>query len=180
MPFGYPKLDEEVEAAVEIARRQGSICLAAAANSGANAPVSFPARHRGVIAINSTDGYGNPSAFNPSPRDNDRNFSTLGEGVPTAPMYRTEGIESRKSGTSFSVCIAAGILARMLEYTNAKMKLSGSERNKLHSYEGALAMLTLMSTKRAGYSYVAPWLLWTDENSMAIVNDKILQAIRAL
>ncbi|EFY93778.1 hypothetical protein MAC_00269 [Metarhizium acridum CQMa 102] len=95
--------------------RKNIICLAATGNNGANDGASFPARMHGVIPTFSTDSYGNPSPDHASPIRGRKNFSTLGENVRVWGDGRTEEL-AYKSGTSFAVCVAAGIRAAMLVF----------------------------------------------------------------
>lgn len=181
LPFGFPKRDRDLQAAVDRACSQDVICIAATSNSGGNATVSYPANSRRVIAINSTDGLGNPSPFNPSPREDDMNFATLGELVKGAwPTAMGQGATQLKTGTSFAVCVAAAILANVLEYARVNLRLSGDLQRTLRSFEGAHAMLKLMSAKRGGYSYVAPWLLWSDDQSGEEVDARIVAALKRI
>ena len=64
----------KIQEAVEAACNGKRICFAAAGYDRGNSGVAYPAGYRRVIAINSTDAHGNPSAANPSPRDNDNNL----------------------------------------------------------------------------------------------------------
>ncbi|KAG4438022.1 hypothetical protein IFR05_006481 [Cadophora sp. M221] len=73
MSFGFPKYVTKLNpilSAIRTARTNGVIIFAAAGNEGGNRGVFWPAAlHDGgnVIRINSSDGEGSPSGFNPSP-----------------------------------------------------------------------------------------------------------------
>lgn len=144
--------------------------------------MTYPARHKRVIAIHSSDGLGNPSLYNPSPIEDDCNFSTLGQMVEGAWPRRLESSDGfvRRSGSSFAVCVAAGLFALVLEYAREKLKLEPELWQTLHSFEGAQAVLKLMSANRGGYRYMAPWLLWTDDESEEEVRVKIVSVLRNL
>lgn len=72
---------------------------------------------RQVICIKSTDGFGNPSEFNPKPPRHDRNFCIIGEGIEAAwPVQLGDGHVKAASGTSVATPIAAGIAALVLQY----------------------------------------------------------------
>ncbi|KID88985.1 Peptidase S8/S53, subtilisin/kexin/sedolisin [Metarhizium guizhouense ARSEF 977] len=148
--------------AISQAIRQNIICLAATGNDGANTRAAFPARMHGVIPIFSTDSYGNPSPYNASPMRGRKNFSTFGENV---RVWRDDRRDepSYKSGTSFAVCIAAGMLAAMLVFARDYLQLDQRDWNTLHTPAGAEKYLELMSSSRGGYEYVAPWLLISNE-----------------
>lgn len=109
----------EIKRPIRNAFHKGVIMFAAASNSGASLhhPIAFPASLRQVICINSTDGYGNPSDFNPPPTA-DRTLSIIGESVEAAwPTTLSEKETQRRSGTSVATPIAAGIAALILEYS---------------------------------------------------------------
>lgn len=159
LPLGFPVYDEELANAISLALRENVLCLAAPGNNGANERIAFPARLPGVIHIYATDGYGNPLPFNPSPLPGQKNFSTLGEDIEFKWKERT----IFSSGTSFSVCIAGGILAMILDCAQNYLKMDKADVKALHMPQEAEKILELMSAHRGGYSYIAPWLLLSDE-----------------
>lgn len=159
LPFGLDIYHGEIAAAISWALRANIICLAAPGNAGANEQAAFPARMPGVIAVFSSDSYGNPSPFNPSPIKGQSNFSTLGEDIPAW----WDDKEVFKSGTAYSVCVAAGILANMFVFARDYLQLEPRDWERLHTPAGAKKFLELMSSSRGGYEYVAPWLLLSNQ-----------------
>lgn len=187
LPFGFPVHHEIVSAAISFALEKGITCLAAPGNAGGNERAAFPARMPGVIAIYATDGYGNPSPFNASPIKGRKNFSTIGENMPSS----RNGVEATTSGTSYSVCVAAAVLATMLEFARTQLSLDDADLRTLNSPDGAEKMLDLMSSERGGYDYMAPWLFFSDETEdsisggsesefKSIIKGQILAALRQM
>jgi hypothetical protein len=83
MSFGFPKLDEHldgIQSAIEEAFQRRVLMFAAASNHGGNKDIAFPANQDQVICVNSTNGQGDPSGFNPS-FEQGRNLGALGEWV---------------------------------------------------------------------------------------------------
>jgi hypothetical protein len=132
--------------------------FAAASNEGANLParVTFPASMREVICVNSCDGYGNSSDFNPPPREGVFNFSTLGEAV--IAKKSTLG-PKRLTGTSFATPAAAAIAASILEFATQKQILKEQEELKRHiaTKDGMMKLLVAMSEPVSGFMYLRPW-----------------------
>ena len=90
------------------------LMFAPASNDGTNADRTFPAKHRNVLCIYTSNGDGVISNRNPRPQVGDLNFSALGEFV-EAP-HANQAVE-RFSGTSVATAVAAGIAALVLEFT---------------------------------------------------------------
>ncbi|OIW34310.1 subtilisin-like protein, partial [Coniochaeta ligniaria NRRL 30616] len=69
MSWGYKQEIPVIAQSIREAFHHNVILIASASNSGSltKESVAFPANLRQVICINSTDGYGNPSEFNPAP-----------------------------------------------------------------------------------------------------------------
>ena len=126
-------------------------------NHGGNAKIAFPAdQYSMVLGINSTDGYGNPSSFTPSPGPLRENYSVLGEGVESGWPKKLGGPTMRKGGTSYSTPIAAGLAATLLYY--AKVKLPKREGSRRFGNVGKMrAMLSIIGNDRHDYKYLAPF-----------------------
>src|SRR5947207_3511847 len=69
-----------ISTALNEALMAGILIFASASNTGANYPITFPARLHGIFCIGSADGLGAPSTFNP-PFEGEEKYSTLGEAV---------------------------------------------------------------------------------------------------
>jgi hypothetical protein len=187
LPLGFSVHQDEVSDAISDALKRGIICLAAPGNAGGNERAVFPARMLGVIAIYATDGYGNPSPFNASPMKGRKNFSTIGENIAS----NWKGKDVQISGTSYSACAAAGILATVLSFARNHLLHDGADWKRLNCPEGAEKLLELMSSERGGYDYVTPWLFFSDEfegmrsgasesEFKSIVKGQIVAALRQL
>ena len=166
MSFGFPFLDEYldgIQTAINEAFVSKILMFAAAKNDGANSGIAYPANQDQVICVNSTDGQGNPSKYNPSPVIG-RNLSVLGEDVLSSwPLHFRIGMQ-RKSGTSYATPIAAGIAAVVLDY--ARQKMQPNDRyaiSKLRTPKGMQAVLSLMCKDRGGYRYLAPWEFFNED-----------------
>ncbi len=101
--FGFPS--ETVGRAIEYADANGTVCVAAAGNDGAN-KVAYPARHQRVVGVGAVDADRNVAGF-----------SNHGTGVDVAaPGVRITSTlpdddYGEKSGTSMAAPGVAGILA---------------------------------------------------------------------
>ncbi|TRX92293.1 hypothetical protein FHL15_006908 [Xylaria flabelliformis] len=161
VPLGMEYHDRGISAAILEARQHNITVVAAAGNSGGNDRVAFPARMPSVIAVHATDGHGNPSLFNPSPVKARKNFSTLGESIPTISKSTNE--ECYMTGTAWAACTAAAILSVVIQFARKRLEMNGEDLQWLNSPEGAELLLELMSSDRGGYNYVAPWLFFSGE-----------------
>lgn len=164
MSFGYPNVNEDIQAAINRACEKNVIIFAAASNGGANnvIDIAFPARMIGlVICVSSTDGMGNPSKYNP-PAGNDRyNFSTLGEAVLSAwPINLDPEGEKRCSGTSIATPIAAAIAALIIGFVKQRgVGLNAAHKGHVKSIQGMQQLFLALGTMKNGYCYIAPWKL---------------------
>ncbi|UKZ73153.1 hypothetical protein TrVFT333_000794 [Trichoderma virens FT-333] len=117
--FGFGSRNEIVSDAIKHAAFNDVLMFAAASNDGKNRPdgVAWPAIESNVICVHSGDGYGNPSSFTPSPKENMR-IMVLGESVRSAwpPNLGLPGDVKDMSGTSCAAPVAAGVAALILDY----------------------------------------------------------------
>ncbi len=136
--------------------------FASASNDGANRPkddrAPFPASMSEVICINSSDGQGNPSDFNPPPGDDDFNFMTLGESVLTIPGLAAGDADERHTGTSFATPVAAAIAAVFIEFFNQRpLRLQKHLLEEVITQDGMSKLFVGMSEPVNGFRYLRPW-----------------------
>lgn len=161
LSLGFDQVDPGIADAVKHAHGQDVVMLAAASNPGGNKSMAFPANiHHSVLAINSTDGEGNPSTFNPTDLPGNENFSVLGFAVESAwPKSLGGGLNQRKAGTSFATPIAAGISAVLLKYAMVMPETFSSRKmpsGRSGTPDKIRAMLLAIADRRAQYAYLAP------------------------
>jgi tetratricopeptide (TPR) repeat protein len=159
---------------------KGILVFACASNSGANDPITFPARLQGIFCIGSADGKGAQSIFNP-PSEDEETYSALGEAVQGAcpanlsqePGYNATEGTIRRDGTSISTPIAAGIAALLIDYTWQFMDGKGAQ-----TYENMRKLFIEMSksTVRKDYRYLAPWNLFEQPNDPKSYISAVLSA----
>lgn len=166
MSFGFPRYSARVEEAIEKVGKD-VLFFAATRNDGGNREVAYPANHRDVIGIFSTDGNGNKSGFNANCPDGDNSFfSTLGEAVESSWPKHLQGDGPRtglmrKSGTSFATPIAAAIAANTLDYARIQLDMGEKYLKRMRKIGKMIVVLRLMApVNRGGYWYLAPWNLW--------------------
>lgn len=147
------------------------LVFAAASNDGANMGLAYPAWRSRVMCIYSTDGYGNPSKFNPSPDEHDDiGFSIVGEHVSGAwPSNLSDGMNystQRMSGTSVATPVAAALAACVLCCASVVFKPGELDKSflKLASYEGMYKVLLEMVQKRKEYWYLNPFQLFNEKD----------------
>ena len=165
MSFGFQEKVDGIKSAISYAYDKNVIMLAAASNDGGNSGIAWPARLHEVICVNATDGKGNKASFNPDIDPHADNFSILGTNVESCwPSHLKEGVQVRKSGTSCSTPIAAGIAALLLEITGFYLSRQKDVTTKdeshwqnLRSVAGMRLAFREMSEKRDGYNYIRPW-----------------------
>ncbi|KAK3936626.1 hypothetical protein QBC46DRAFT_357311 [Diplogelasinospora grovesii] len=138
--------------------------FAAASNDGANRSkgdrIPFPARMHEVICINSSDGYGKASDFNPPPSKNSFNFATLGEAVSTSdPSTDAANSGSRRTGTSFATPTAAAIAALFIEFAMQKpLSKDRAVSRQMITRDGMIKIFAGMSEDPVqGFRYLRPW-----------------------
>ncbi|KAJ2993953.1 hypothetical protein NUW58_g1687 [Xylaria curta] len=158
MSFGIREYHEPMNKAISNALSNQTLMFAAASNDGGNLGRAFPAKSPGVFCIHSTDGHGNPSAFNPTADEKDVNFSLLGEHVRShwpAGKNGHNDIVNVMSGTSVATPIAAGLAASVLSFVRQQERelavgsnLLGPWLKNVHSMD---AVLKSMVRQRRGY-----------------------------
>ncbi|KAI9782134.1 MAG: hypothetical protein M1839_005481 [Geoglossum umbratile] len=186
MSWGGREEVVEIKKAIRQAFHLGIIMFAAASNSGANPrhPVAFPASLRQVICINSTDAFGNLSAFNPPPTP-DRTLSIIGEGIEAAwPTKLTADDTLLASGTSVSTPIASGIAALVLEHARqlGKKGWMVKDSHRLNHCEEMRKVFHNMSRPLNGFDYIIPAKIFDekgDEKHIRICS-KILDILESL
>lgn len=177
MAFGYPEIERdmsrfsEMERAIRDAHRDDVILFAAASNHGAQRAAAFPASMNEVICINSANGGGVQSSFNPQTFHADRTFSVLGEQVKPPVLGRqvtpneNQPQNPRMSGTSTAVTIAAGVAGVVLYLVktsrSSKEGRVEAAKTRAKSMQGMCLILRWLSSKRderqAGGEWIVPW-----------------------
>lgn len=183
MSFGFNKFTEElgcIRGAILYAHSKETVMFAAARNNGGLQEIAYPASQEEVICISSTDGYGNPSSFNPSFKEG-RNFSTVGENVPTSSLQRGQ---VPTSGTSFATPIAAGIAAFSMGFMEQKREQNGEQWSKnelfnshtIKTRAGIIAVFERLSDQRADFRFLRPWKLFNLDSTS--VDTVLLNALQ--
>ncbi|KAI0873178.1 hypothetical protein GGS24DRAFT_406175 [Hypoxylon argillaceum] len=187
MSFGIREYNEPIKTAISNALYSQTLLFAAASNDGANLGRAFPAKYPGVFCIHSTDGHGNPSAFNPTADDKDVNFSLLGEHVsshwPIGMSGHNQNVNAM-SGTSVATPIAAGLAASILSFVRQQEQhmtpgdeLLGPWLKDVHSMD---TVLKYMARQRTGYDYIRPHVLFDRRSTRDRVYDKISEIKRKM
>jgi len=171
-----------MKTAISNALHNQTLMFAAASNDGANLGRAFPAKYPSVFCIHSTDGNGNPSAFNPTADEKDVNFSLLGENVCShwpAGKNGHNDIVNVMSGTSVATPIAAGLAASVLSFVRqqeqglaAGSELLGPWLKDVHSMDAVLKSM-VRQRRGAGYDYITPHVLLDTGSSREHVYNKI-------
>jgi subtilisin family serine protease len=182
MSFGIREYYEPMKTAISNALHKNTLLFAAASNDGANLGRAFPAKYPSVFCIHSTDGNGNPSAFNPTADDKDVNFSLLGEHVRSHWPAGRNGHNDHvhvMSGTSVATPIAAGLAASVLSFVlqqeqdlPAGSDFLGPWLKDVHSMDAVLKSM-VRGRRGVGYDYITPDLLLATDSSRRHVYDKI-------
>lgn len=181
MSFGFESSTEElhcIEDAIGHAHKEGTVLFAAARNNGGLEKIAYPASHDDVICINSTDGVGNPSLFNPSYREG-KNFSTVGEAVLSSWLGK---VQQRKTGTSYATPIAAGIAAVAMDYMEHKRRVWSKAddlylANKIKTRKGIVTVFNKhLSYSRNDFRFLCPWRFFKKDASG--LDGALLQTLR--
>ena len=143
------------------------LVFAAASNTGANSAAgpAFPASLERVFCINSANGVGRRSDFNPTDPGGWNIFTAPGEAVDSAwPLHQNKGLYKRDSGTSIATPIAAATAALVLDF--AKQQLPSAEWetavNFLKEFSGMCYAFMLMANDKddKGFRYIRPFVLF--------------------
>lgn len=181
MSFGFAKSDETLYQAIQHAAREGVLIFAAASNAGKNLPegIAWPAREENVICVHSADGFGNRSAFTPSPKDNMR-IMVLGEYIKSPWPEKLKSPENLKhmSGTSCAAPIAAGIAAVILDY--ARDFLNDDEWKSLRRVRSMRRMFEELrdTDNTEGYWWIKHWTLFTKDKEPVWIQEEIRSYFR--
>jgi hypothetical protein len=116
-----------------------------------------PQERLGLLPLNSADGYGNASHFNPAPELGQRNFTKFGEAVKSRSPLPGQHYR-RSSGSSTSVVIGAAIAAMVLKIARDG-DIEPEVYYRLHTSDGMGQVLSQLGQIRDGYCYVSPWRL---------------------
>lgn len=152
---------EGIQRAICKASSASILIFCAASNGGGNTNIAYPANQNEVICVNSANGQGVPSEYNPGEAQEGRNLCALGEAVKSSwPKLQIQ----RKSGTSIATPIAAALAAVVLDYVWQNMPEKDEFMvSKLQKPKGMLEVLVkLMSRKRLDYYYLDPGKLFNE------------------
>jgi subtilisin family serine protease len=154
--------------ALSYARSQHVVVLAAASNSANRENLAFPAcQHDYVLSINSTNGNGVRSDFNPLNQKYGENLSVLGENISSTWLQKDygnkegvfkqgESVWKRAEGTSQATTIAACVAVLILQFGRQY-----SVGEKLEKFAGVRAVLRAMTGPREtgdGFWDIVPWI----------------------
>jgi subtilisin family serine protease len=167
MSFGFLRPVREIDEAIDHAHAKKVLMLAAAANCGGNASLSWPARSSLVISVHAATGEGNWYRSTPTRRSYANNFATLGSAVLSWwPVQKGLGPQVRKSGTSTATPVLAAIAATIISIVRQPGRVRSEEDleilKRLGTADGMRAVLRRMvgeNGDRHGYDYIAPWEL---------------------
>ncbi|KAM0210275.1 hypothetical protein ACHAQD_010791 [Fusarium lateritium] len=182
MSFGIREYHELMSLAVSNALNSRTLLFAAASNDGANLARAFPAQYPSVFCIHSTDGNGNPSAFNPTASETDVNFSLLGESVSShwpAGLNGHPQSVNVMSGTSVATPIAAGLAASVLSFVRQQDQQIAVEDESLGSWlkrdnsMDAVFKSMVRQRRGAGYDYITPHVLFDSGSTKQNVYGRI-------
>jgi hypothetical protein len=176
MSFGFGARNETLYRAIKYAAYKEVLMFAAASNDGKNRPggVAWPAKEPGVICVHSGDGYGTPSRFTPSPKENMK-IMVLGECVSSAWPQKLKELGNHKhmSGTSCAAPIAAGIAAVVLDY--ARGFLTQEEWESLRRVGSMQRMFSELKDpdNTTGYWWIKHWELFDEDRDESWIQGEI-------
>lgn len=151
--------------AIRYASNKDVLIFAAASNDGNRDRILFPAGEPEPFCINSSNGNGHASEFNPPHQEHDENFSILGEGVSSSWLQTTTSLSEDGSiqptweirrGTSVATPIAASVAAIIIHF-GRQWEPEGHE--KLETRRGIRCILRSMVPKRNTEKFydIVPW-----------------------
>ncbi|KAF5606589.1 uncharacterized protein FSUBG_5988 [Fusarium subglutinans] len=151
---GFRNYSKELDEAVTKAKAAGVLVIAAASNWQNTNTVAFPARHNlSTMCIYSTNTGNQSSSFNPEPRVDTQNFAILGEGFQHPDQRRNE----RMSGTSMATAVAAGLAARIIDFSRQKdNKASIFRAQDVGKLPGMLSIFSTISKPAGNLRYISP------------------------
>ncbi|KAG5808895.1 hypothetical protein H9Q74_006440 [Fusarium xylarioides] len=151
---GFRNYSKELDDAVTKAKAAGVLVIAAASNWQNTNTVAFPARHNlSTMCIYSTNTGNQSSSFNPEPRADTQNFAIIGEGFQHPDQRRNE----RMSGTSMATAVAAGLAARIVDFSRQKdNKASIFRAQDVGKLPGMLSIFSTLSKPAGNLRYVSP------------------------
>ncbi|KAJ4351875.1 uncharacterized protein N0V89_007219 [Didymosphaeria variabile] len=167
----------------------GVIVFAAASNEGNRDRILFPASEDRVFCVNSSNGDGKASEFNPPHQERHENFSILGEGVSsTCLQHNNTGTGGRliaswavRSGTSVATPIAASVAAIILHFGR---QWAPDNHKNLETRRGIKRVLESMAPleNRDGFYDIVPWMsgVFVENNDFRDPNESIATATERL
>lgn len=166
MPFAFPHRNEDIADAVDYASSRKVLLFAAASNKS-DFRLGFPASLPEVICVYSNKTSIVQSTFCKLGREQNNNFSTIGEDVEGAwPLRLNNGKETRReTGTSCSTPIAAGVAALVLEYATQKGRHNvgrAKELKKKQFMEKVLFDCMTEASTTGVYNLIEPWKLFSN------------------
>lgn len=166
MPFAFPYTVEQIDDAID--EYHSRALLFAATSNQNDEEIGFPARHADVIGVYSNKSPSIQSEFCKLGKEYECNFSTIGEGVDGSWPHGLEGEDAsisdqrRKSGTSCSTPVAAGVAALILEFASLKGRVQVDRAAKLKKKKVMEKVLfDCMTDKHTSgtYNLLQPWKL---------------------
>lgn len=174
--------------ALKYARAQNVVVFAAASNSANRRSLAFPAcKPDHVLSINSTNGSGGRSRFNPLEQEYHENLSILGEYVKSTWLQSdmddgetvtiAGAVWKRDEGTSQATTIAACVAVLILQFG----RQYGVGEN-LETFEGLRSVLRAMTEGKTGDGFrdIVPWrgVFRTSHSSFDTLSDAIKSRMR--
>ncbi|RAH48752.1 subtilisin-like protein [Aspergillus brunneoviolaceus CBS 621.78] len=179
---GFAEHSPVLHRAIDQASNAGVLIFAAASNWGNRGRVAFPARHNlRTMCIFSTNPDDQASSFNPEPREHADNFAILGEDLvhPADPTIR-------ESGTSMATAIAAGLAARIIDFSRHADNTTIERVGDVGSLAGMTAIFRFMSKRDGSFQCVSPLRLLPErhkynepERNRAYVRESLHRAMES-